>query len=497
MIGFSHARATSPPSWRPSSSLAAAMATKTFPIRSRCPNAGCRSSPSPRSAAHCRCPRTEALHKAESITVTVAVLPREHAQPAPGSPVHPGRRPRPGGDVPRAASRRNSPACARTATSCSSTRAAAGRSSPLDVRRASPHPTSSPTFSSRIRCRAPPPARGSSPREGSIRRNTRRRPGSTTSTPFARRWATPRSTSGAARTGLASRSNICGNIRIACAAWCWTASSPPSMPLRASMCGRCASPRSMRSSHAAPAPRVPRGASRSGRGARGDSRPPWARRARRRRHRSAHRGKRDAASHVRPRAGGAADAHLRARARSAAPEVIARAMHDDYGPLLAAAQLVTGNLAEQVNIALHYSVDLHRGCTARVGGCAPLAGRCALARPRAARARRLRRLAAWPRAEGCRDAGDERRPRAHPVGRTRPGDPARERRSRSRRRCRTAATSSRAATDTSCRRTPARRASSRRSSTTRRSPRCRPPASTISSGARRPLPWPDRLGPRE
>lgn len=39
-----------------------------------------------------------------------------------------------------------------------------------------------------------------------------------------------------------------------------------------------------------------------------------------------------------------------------APEVIARAMHDDYGPLLAAAQLVTGNLAEQVSIALHYSV---------------------------------------------------------------------------------------------------------------------------------------------
>jgi pimeloyl-ACP methyl ester carboxylesterase len=38
------------------------------------------------------------------------------------------------------------------------------------------------------------------------------------------------------------------------------------------------------------------------------------------------------------------------------PEAIARAKAGDYGPLLAAAQLVTGNLAEQVNVPLHYSV---------------------------------------------------------------------------------------------------------------------------------------------
>ena len=38
------------------------------------------------------------------------------------------------------------------------------------------------------------------------------------------------------------------------------------------------------------------------------------------------------------------------------PEVIARAEAEDYGPLLAAAQLVTGNLTEQVNVPLHYSV---------------------------------------------------------------------------------------------------------------------------------------------
>jgi pimeloyl-ACP methyl ester carboxylesterase len=38
------------------------------------------------------------------------------------------------------------------------------------------------------------------------------------------------------------------------------------------------------------------------------------------------------------------------------PEVIARAEAEDYGPLLATAQLVTGNLTEQVNVPLHYSV---------------------------------------------------------------------------------------------------------------------------------------------
>jgi pimeloyl-ACP methyl ester carboxylesterase len=38
------------------------------------------------------------------------------------------------------------------------------------------------------------------------------------------------------------------------------------------------------------------------------------------------------------------------------PEVIGRAAAGDYGPLFAAALLVTGNLAEQMNAALHYSV---------------------------------------------------------------------------------------------------------------------------------------------
>ena len=38
------------------------------------------------------------------------------------------------------------------------------------------------------------------------------------------------------------------------------------------------------------------------------------------------------------------------------PEIIARAQAGDFGPLLATAQLFTGNLAEQVNAALHYSV---------------------------------------------------------------------------------------------------------------------------------------------
>jgi pimeloyl-ACP methyl ester carboxylesterase len=39
------------------------------------------------------------------------------------------------------------------------------------------------------------------------------------------------------------------------------------------------------------------------------------------------------------------------------PEVIDRAAADDYGPLIAAAMLVTGDLAEQMNAALHYSVS--------------------------------------------------------------------------------------------------------------------------------------------
>jgi hypothetical protein len=37
-------------------------------------------------------------------------------------------------------------------------------------------------------------------------------------------------------------------------------------------------------------------------------------------------------------------------------EAIRRAKSGDDRPLLAAAQLVTGNLSEQVNVPLHYSV---------------------------------------------------------------------------------------------------------------------------------------------
>ncbi len=42
--------------------------------------------------------------------------------------------------------------------------------------------------------------------------------------------------------------------------------------------------------------------------------------------------------------------------RALLPEVIARAAAGDYGPLLATLDLVTGDLAEQLNTALHYSV---------------------------------------------------------------------------------------------------------------------------------------------
>ncbi len=62
-------------------------------------------------------------------------------------------------------------------------------------------------------------------------------------------------------------------------------------------------------------------------------------------------------------------------------------------------------------------------------------------------------------------AGGERRAGADPLGRARPGDAARQRRRSRRRRCRTAGTSSPAATATSSRRTPARRGCRARSST--------------------------------
>ena len=147
--------------------------------------------------------------------------------------------------------------------------------------------------------------------------------------------------------------------------------------------------------------------------------------------------------------------------------------------------LVTGDLDEQSNTALHYSVtcaeDVPRVSAAEAAGTlADLAHEGA----GQARARGVRGVAEGRRG-GRRDhAGQKRRAGADPFRRPRSRSRRPRTAPRSRRRCRQAGTSSPAATATSCPRMRARRDSSPPSSTTRRSRRCRRPASSISRRAR-------------
>jgi pimeloyl-ACP methyl ester carboxylesterase len=174
------------------------------------------------------------------------------------------------------------------------------------------------------------------------------------------------------------------------------------------------------------------------------------------------------------------------------PEMIARTAKGDYGPLFAAALLLSGNLAEQMNAALHYSVT-----------CAEDAPRLSLGGVRGgleglrsqALARRVLAVCdVWPRGKAPIDATtpvNSDVPVLILSGALDPVTPPRTA-TRSPRRCHSP-TSWRAVSAISCPRTCARPGSSRLSSATPRSPRC-PDASRASSRAT--APWPDRLGAR-
>ena len=113
--------------------------------------------------------------------------------------------------------------------------------------------------------------------------------------------------------------------------------------------------------------------------------------------------------------------------RALLPEVIARAAAGDYGPLLANLDLVTGDLAGQLNTALHYSVTCTEDAPRVSHADAERARERAHGEPRAARARRVRRLAERHGTGGCRHSRHERRAGAHSFGRARSGHAARER----------------------------------------------------------------------
>jgi pimeloyl-ACP methyl ester carboxylesterase len=84
------------------------------------------------------------------------------------------------------------------------------------------------------------------------------------------------------------------------------------------------------------------------------------------------------------------------------PEIIGRAAAGDFGPLYAGAMLVTGDLAEQMNNALHYSVT----CAEDAPRLSPAETRSALANVRA-KTLALRALAVcdvWPRGAVPEDA---------------------------------------------------------------------------------------------
>ncbi len=179
------------------------------------------------------------------------------------------------------------------------------------------------------------------------------------------------------------------------------------------------------------------------------------------------------------------------------PELLALARAGDYAPLMAASLTIVGDLPEQFNPALHYSVT----CTEDVPRVTrdERANGVADDRVRALARRAIAVCDQWPKGtmpHGLRDAGAQRRAGPAPFGRTGSGDAARVRRTKSRKAFRTAATSSRRASATSCRRRPARRGSSPRSSTAPGSRTLPQTCVDFLEHSRRPPSWPDRLAPQ-
>ena len=190
--------------------------------RSPLPTAACRSFRSPPSAGRSRCLRiatspTAARSRFRSrccppIRCTRAPIRCSYSRAVRARPrASSGRLPR------------HLPEFARIATSSSSTSAARDARPRSSARRSSPTTASMPRSIS-IPCPRQPTARASSPRKASTPRNTRRRRGWPISMRCARRSATTRSISGAARTGRAPRRNICAVTPSTCGASCSTAS---------------------------------------------------------------------------------------------------------------------------------------------------------------------------------------------------------------------------------------------------------------------------------
>jgi hypothetical protein len=84
------------------------------------------------------------------------------------------------------------------------------------------------------------------------------------------------------------------------------------------------------------------------------------------------------------------------------PEVIGRVAAGDYGPLFAGAMLVTGDLAQQMNNALHYSVT----CTEDVPriSAADVANALANVRSKSLAKQALAVCDVWPKGEAAADA---------------------------------------------------------------------------------------------
>ncbi len=111
------------------------------------------------------------------------------------------------------------------------------------------------------------------------------------------------------------------------------------------------------------------------------------------------------------------------------PEVIGRAAAGDFGPLYAGAMLVTADLDEQSNTALHYSVT----CAEDIPRVSPADAASTLAglRTKALAERALAvcaELAEGGESRRRDDTGCERRAGADPLRRARPGHAARQRR---------------------------------------------------------------------